>query len=68
MGEVKKILGLNIQRDRKRHALAISQASYIEETLEKFNLTNAKPASLPVSDRGTLVATLPNEPQAAQSL
>ena len=68
MGEVKKILGLNIQRDRKRHALTISQASYIEETLEKFNLTNAKPASLPVSDRGTLVAMLPNEPQADQSL
>lgn len=68
MGEVKKILGLSIQRDRKQRALTISQAAYIEETLKKFNLNNAKPASLPVSDRGTLVATQPNEAQADQSL
>ena len=68
LGEVKKILGLSIQRDRKQRILTISQAAYIEETLEKFNLSNAKPANLPVSDRRTLVATQPNETQADQSL
>lgn len=68
MGEVKKILGLSIQRDRKQRTLTVSQASYIEETLEKFHLTKAKPAKLPVNDRGTLVTTLPDEPQADQSL
>ena len=50
MGEVKKILGLSIQRDRKQRVLTISQAAYIEETLEKVNLNNAKPANLPVSN------------------
>lgn len=68
MGEVSKILGLHIHRDRVRRALTISQTSYIEETLDKFNLTNAKPAGLPVSDRNTLIAASPNERHADQLL
>ena len=68
MGEVSKILGLHIHRDRARRALTISQTSYIEETLDKFNLTNAKPAGLPVSDRNTLIAASPNEQHADQLL
>lgn len=68
MGEVEKILGLRIQRDRTHHALTICQTPYIEETLEKFDLINAKSSSLPASDRNMLIAASPNEPQADQSL
>ena len=66
MGEVSKILGLHIHGDRKRHALTISQTSYIKETLAKFNLMNAKPAGLPVTDRNTLIAASPNKQYADQ--
>lgn len=68
MGEVSKILGLNIHRYRKCRSLTISQTSYIEETLNKFNLLNAKPAGLPVTDRNTLIAASPNEQHADQLL
>ena len=68
MGEVNKILGLSILRDCTRRTFTISQTAYIEETLDKFNLAKAKPAKLPVNDRGTLTATQPDEAQADQSL
>ena len=68
MGEVQKVLGLHILRDRKLRTITIGQASYIDETLEKFGLEKAKPALLPVSDRNTLIAPSPNETPADQSL
>lgn len=68
VGEVEKILGLCILRDRMRHALTISQTPYIEETLQKFDLIGAKPVSLPTSDCNMLIAALPNEPQTDQLL
>ncbi|KAI6687393.1 hypothetical protein NL676_024221 [Syzygium grande] len=41
----KKILGMEIQRDRKRGKLYLSQRSYIKKVLERFGVQNAKPVS-----------------------
>ena len=66
IGDVKKILGLGIQRNN--NTITINQTAYIEETITKFKLNRAKPATLPVSDRETLITASQTEPQADQSL
>ena len=68
MGEVSKIFGLSIKRDREHRVITISQTKYIEETLNYFNLKEAKPALLPLTDRNMLTTALPDEPQTDQSL
>ena len=42
LGLTKQILGLNISRDRKNRKLWLSQESYIEKVLERFNMSKAK--------------------------
>jgi len=46
-GEVKSFLGLKVVRNRQMHLISISQPSYIDRLLAKFNMTNAKSASTP---------------------
>ena len=45
LGPAKKILGMEIHRDRKAGKLFLSQKSYIEKILDRFNLGNCKPVS-----------------------
>ena len=42
-GAAKKILGLEIKRDRENERLYLSQIKYISKVLEKFNMVDAKP-------------------------
>jgi hypothetical protein len=42
LGPAKKILGMEIQRDRRASTIFLSQKSYIEKVLEKYNLSNCK--------------------------
>jgi hypothetical protein len=42
LGPAKKILGMEIQRDRRAGTLFLSRKSYIEKVLEKYNLSNCK--------------------------
>ena len=44
---IKKILGMEIVRDRKAGSLYLSQKRYIEKVLHKFNMYNCKPVSTP---------------------
>ena len=42
LGSAKQILGMKISRDRKNRKLWLSQESYIEKVLERFNTSKAK--------------------------
>ena len=42
LGLVKQVLGMKISRDRKNRKLWLSQESYIEKVLERFNMSKAK--------------------------
>ena len=46
-GEVKSFLGLKVVRNHQMHSISISQPGYIDRLLAKFNMTNAKSASMP---------------------
>jgi hypothetical protein len=45
LGPTKQILGMKISCDRKKEKLWLSQESYIEKVLDKFNISKAKPMS-----------------------
>ncbi|KAI5315215.1 hypothetical protein L3X38_044391 [Prunus dulcis] len=47
LGPAKRILGMSISRDRKNRELRLSQESYIEKVLKRFNMDKAKPVSTP---------------------
>jgi hypothetical protein len=47
LGPAKKILGMKIQCDRRVGTLFLSQKSYIEKVLEKYNLSNCKSVATP---------------------
>ena len=47
LGDVSYVLSIKLMRDRKNRRLALSQASYIEKILVRFNMQNSKKVSLP---------------------
>ena len=49
LGSAKKILGMEIYRDRARGKLFLIQKSYIEKILSQFGLERSKPVSTPTS-------------------
>ena len=49
LGEAKKILGMEISRNRSIGKLYLSQISYINKVLHRFNMQNAKPVSTPLA-------------------
>ena len=46
----KKILGMEIHKDRESRKLWLSQKNYIRKVLEKFNMQDAKPVSIPLAN------------------
>ena len=56
LGPAKKILGMEIRRDRQAGKLYLSQRSYIEKVLEKFGMQNAKPVTTPLAPHFRLSA------------
>ena len=49
LGSAKQILGMKISRDRKNRKLWLSQESYIEKVLERFNMSEAKAVCSPLA-------------------
>ena len=47
LGEANYILRIKILRDRKNKLLALSQVSYIDKILARFNMENSKRGTLP---------------------
>lgn len=58
LGLTQHILGLKIVRDRKAKKLWLSQESYIEQVLERFNMKEAKPVSTPLTNHFKLSSSL----------
>ena len=50
LGIAKKILGMEIHKDRESRKLWLSQKNYIRKVLEKFNMQEAKPISTPLAN------------------
>ncbi|KAK3026864.1 hypothetical protein RJ639_041991 [Escallonia herrerae] len=48
LGSAKKILGMEIHRDRKAGKLWVTQKNYVEKILEMFSMLNAKSVSTPL--------------------
>jgi hypothetical protein len=49
LGAAKKILGMEITRDRKSALLFLSQHGYIQKVLRRFNMHDSKPVSTPIA-------------------
>ncbi|KAG8473168.1 hypothetical protein CXB51_035114 [Gossypium anomalum] len=58
LGPAKKILGIEILRDRKASKLYLSQKGYIEKVLCRFNMQSAKPISTPLATHFRLSSAL----------
>ena len=54
MGNAVYILGVKISRDRSRRLLSLSQETYINKVLERFNMQNCKPIGNPIAKGETL--------------
>ena len=49
LGRVKKILGMNIDRNMNKNMLKTHQKTYLEKILLKISMHNSKPVSLPIA-------------------
>nr|ABA97637.1 retrotransposon protein, putative, Ty1-copia subclass [Oryza sativa Japonica Group] len=56
LGAAKKILGMEITRDKNSGLLFLSQQSYIKKVLQCFNMHDAKPVSTPIAPHFKLSA------------
>ena len=50
LGAAKKILGMEIHRDRSSKKLWLSQQGYVEKVLDRFGMSNVKPVSTPLAN------------------
>ena len=48
LGEAEYILGIKIHRDRSRRMIGLSQETYIDKVLERFNMENSKRGFIPM--------------------
>jgi hypothetical protein len=49
LGESAYVLGIRIYRDRSKRLIALSQSTYIDKVLKRFNMENSKTGLLPMS-------------------
>ena len=49
LGPVKKILGIEVLRNRNEGKLVLTQRSYIEKVMKKFSLENSKATAVPLA-------------------
>ena len=49
LGPMKYFLGMNLQRDRAKGTISLSQTQYIESVLKRFDMLHCKPISTPMS-------------------
>lgn len=63
IGDAKQYVGLEIEQDIANHKISVSQRGYIRNLLTKFNMLEAKPASVPV-EPGLFLETPDNSGEA----
>lgn len=49
LGDARRILGMDITRDRKNGTLFLNQTSYVKKILEKFSMIDAKAVTVPLA-------------------
>ena len=57
LGEASYILGIKIYRDRSKHLVGLSQSTYIDKVLNRFNMNECKKGFIPMSHGVTLSDT-----------
>ncbi|RVW25193.1 Retrovirus-related Pol polyprotein from transposon TNT 1-94 [Vitis vinifera] len=57
LGSTKRILGMEIERDRSKKVLRLSQKSYISKVLSRFEMNNVKTVSTPLGQHFRLSIT-----------
>ncbi len=57
LGEASYILGIKIYRDRSRRLIGLSQSTYLDKILKKFNMDGSKKGFLPMLQGKTLSKT-----------
>jgi len=60
LGEVRSILGINIQRNRIERTISIDQTAYIENILHRFRMSDCKPVKTPVDPNVKLTKNIGN--------
>ena len=68
LGAAKKILGMDITRDRKRGVLTLSQQSYLEKVVSQFGMMDAKHVLTPIGAHFKLMAVKKSEVERGQAL
>jgi hypothetical protein len=63
LGELHWMLGIEVKRDREAGTIHLSQSSYIDSILRRFNFTDLKPLSMPMDVQARL--TLEQAPSTA---
>jgi len=58
LGAAKKILGIEIHRDRRAGQLRLSQSGYLQKVLQRFNMQDSKSVSTPLASHFKLSAKM----------
>jgi transposase InsO family protein len=58
LGAARKILGMEIRREREKGTLYLSQRKYIEKIISRFGMENSKPVSTPLAAHFRLSADM----------
>ena len=66
LGPISWLLGMKVARDRAACTISLSQQTYIEAILTKYNLANCKPASVPMDPGLKLLRE--QSPQSAEEI
>uniref|UniRef100_A0A3Q7JAX8 Reverse transcriptase Ty1/copia-type domain-containing protein n=1 Tax=Solanum lycopersicum TaxID=4081 RepID=A0A3Q7JAX8_SOLLC len=59
LGAARKILGMEIIRDRERRKLFLSQRSYIQKVLARFGMSSSKPIDTPSEEEKEYMSRVP---------
>jgi hypothetical protein len=59
LGEASYILDIKIYRDRSKCLIGLSQSTYIDKVLNRFNMTESKRGFIPMSHGVTLRLSVP---------
>ena len=51
MGDVSRVLGMNVPHDRKKRTITIDQKDYTEDIIERFGMKGCNPAFTPGAGR-----------------
>jgi len=59
LGEAKKVLGMDIERDRRSGKVSLTQKGYLQKVLQRFNINDdTKSVSTPLAPHFKLKSTL----------